>query len=73
MTSFLLVLHEDDGEDENRHEDDGGVEAPGNPSVEDFVHLDGVALGYLNTELSGTDDRLFTCALCFIHISNDPA
>ena len=73
LASSLLVLHEDDGEDENRHEEDGGVESPGNPSVEDLVHLDGVALSDLNSELSGADDGLFTGALSFIHIGNDPA
>ena len=73
MASSLLVLHEDDREDENRHEEDGGVESPGNPGVEDLVHLDGVALSDLDSELSGADDRLFTSALSFVHIGNNPA
>ena len=73
LASSLLVLHEDNGEDENRSEEDGGVEAPSNPGVEDFVHLHGVARSDLDSELSGTDDCLLTGALSFIHISNNPA
>ena len=73
LASFLLVLHEDNGEDENRHEDDGGPEAPGNPGVEDLVHLHGVALSDLDSELGGTDNCLLTGTFTLVHISNDPA